>query len=204
MERGFAIKGYHYERKPRQFDGEAIDPVRHFTNEYVAQAYLAVVLKAPSDARARKYKVWGELHSRIFAGQAVEPYIVAAIIARRIVDWLRASGRTEATDEIERLCAKRGSFHVARIAAYLWRGSDDWHRKHETTADELDELEKSPEKLEGTFQSAFDLLVEVVKASPEHVGDVDRALKSAAVDRDIDKRLYARAAGVAPFPVTAS
>jgi hypothetical protein len=33
--------------------------------------------------------------------------------------------------------------------------------------------EKSPKKLKGTFQSAFNLLVEVVNASPEHVGDVD-------------------------------
>ena len=144
------------------------------------------------------------MHSKIFAGQAGEPYVVAAIIARRVGDWLRVSGHTDATDEIERLCAKRGSFHVARIAAYLWRGSDDWHRKHETAPEELDELEKSPEKLGGTFQSAFDLLVEVVKASPEHVGDVDRALKSAAVDRDIDKRLHALEVGVTPFAMTPS
>ncbi len=204
MERGFAIKGYHYERKPRQFDGEVVDPAKHFTNEYVGQAYLAVVLKAPSDARARKYKVWGELHGKIFAGQAVEPYIVAAIIARRVADWLRVSGHTDATDEIERLCAKRGSFHVARIAAHLWRGSDDWHREHETAPDDLDELEKSPEKLEGTFPLAFELLVEVVKASPEHVGDVDRALKSAGVDRDIDKRLHTLGVGLAPVPATSS
>jgi hypothetical protein len=69
------------------------------------------------------------LHGKIFAGEAVEPYIIAAIIASRVADWLCSSGRMAATDEIERLVAKRGSFHVARIAAYLWRGVDNWHGK---------------------------------------------------------------------------
>ncbi len=57
MEHAFSIYGYYYERKPRQFDGKPIDLKKLFTNEYVAQAYLAIVLKTPSDGRARKYKV---------------------------------------------------------------------------------------------------------------------------------------------------
>jgi hypothetical protein len=73
MESAFRIYGYFYERKPRQFDDQKIDVLKLFTNEAVAQAYLAVVLKTPSDARARKYKVWGELRSKIFSGQSVEP-----------------------------------------------------------------------------------------------------------------------------------
>jgi len=99
MERAFSIYGYFYERKPRQFDAQAIDVKKLFTNEYVAQAYLAIVLKIPSDGRARKYKVWGESHARIFSGAAVEPYIISAIIASRVAEWLRASGSTTATDE---------------------------------------------------------------------------------------------------------
>lgn len=191
MERAFEIYGYYYERKPRQFDGKAIDLKKLFTNEYVAQAYLATVLKTPSDARARKYKVWGESHSKIFSGAAVEPYILATIIAARVADWLRISGHMTAADEVERLIAKRGSFHVARIAAYLWRGSDDWHGKQQKLADEVEDLEKNPHKLEIIFPKAFDLLSEVIKASPSHTSDVDRALKSAALDKDIDKRLHA-------------
>src|SRR5262249_55025637 len=76
MERAFSIYGYYYERKPRQFDGQTIDLKKLFTNEYVAQAYLAIVLRTPSDGRARKYKVWGESHTRIFSGAPVEPYII--------------------------------------------------------------------------------------------------------------------------------
>lgn len=191
MERAFEIYGYYYERKPRQFDAKAIDLDKLFTNEYVAQAYLAIVLKTPSDARARKYKVWGESHAKIFSGAAVEPYIVAAVIAARVADWLRVSGHMTASDEVERLIAKRGSFHVARIAAYLWRQSDDWHGKQQKLADEVEDLEKNPQKLAAVLPKAFDLLAEVIKASPGHTSDVDRALKSAALDKDIDRRLHA-------------
>jgi hypothetical protein len=190
MERAFEIYGYYYERKPRQFDSKAVDIDRLFTNEYVAQAYLAVVMKTPSDARARKYKVWGDLHGKIFSGAAVEPYILATVVAARVSEWLRVSGHITAADEVERLIAKRGSFHVARIAAYLWRGSDDWHGKQQDLAKEVEELEKSPAKLQAVLPKAFDLLAEVIKASPSHRSDVDRALKSAALDKDIDKRLH--------------
>lgn len=190
MERAFLIYGYYYERKPRQFDGYAVDLKKLFTNEYVAQAYLAIVLKTPSDGRARKYKVWGESHAKIFSGAPVEPYIISAIIASRVADWLRASGYMTTTDEIERLIAKRGSFHIARVAAYLCRGSDDWHGNQEKLANELADFEKSPKKLEDVVQRAFELLVTAIKSSPTHTADVDRALKSSGLDKDIDKRLH--------------
>src|SRR5262249_18784361 len=83
MEQAFRIYGYYYERKPRQFDDQLIDISRLFTNEAVAQWYLAMVLKNPADGRSRKYKVWGELHARIFSGDNVEPYIIAALLGNR-------------------------------------------------------------------------------------------------------------------------
>jgi hypothetical protein len=190
MENGFQIYGYFYERKPRQFDEQPIDVSRLFTNEYVAQSYLAVVLKTPSDARARKYKVWGELHPTVFSGDAVEPYIVSAILAARVAGWLRSSAHMKSSDEIERLVAKRGSFHIARVAAFLWRNSDEWRMERAILKKQLGELEASPQVAEGQFVAAFKLLVETIKSSSEHSADVDRALKSSALDRDISKRLH--------------
>ncbi len=93
-------------------------------------------------------------------------------------------------DELERLVAKRGSFHVARAAAFLLRRSDQWHSKELNLKQELLGLEASPEKLEAVIPQAYELLVGVVKSSPSHTADVDRALKSAALDKDIDKRLH--------------
>lgn len=190
MEHAFSIYGYYYERKPRQFDGNAIDLKRLFTNEYVAQAYLAIVLKTPSDGRARKYKVWGESHARIFSGAPVEPYIISAIVASRVAEWLRASGYATATDEIQRLIAKRGSFHVARVAAFQCRGSDSWQGDQQKLAGELADFENNREKLANVIPGAFELVVSAIKSSPTHSADVDRALKSSSLDKDIDKRLH--------------
>lgn len=125
MEQGFKIYGYFYERKLRQFDESKGDASRIFTNEAMGQWYLAIVLKNPSDARARKYKVWGDLHAKIFAGGAVEPYIIATLLGSRASEWLRKSLHVSSEDDVTRLSAKRGAFHVARIASFLWRGNDE-------------------------------------------------------------------------------
>lgn len=195
MEAAFAIYGYKYERKPGKYTGKTVDPARLFTNEYVAQAYLAIVLRAPSDARARKYKIWGELHGKIFAGRAVEAYIISALIASRVAEWLRKSTHAKAGNDVERLLAKRGSFHVARAAAYLLRGSDDWSNKDDLKQ-ELEHLEVSPEKLEAVIEPAFDLVLDIIRQSSEYVTDVDRALKSSALDRDISAYLNSARANV--------
>ena len=68
MQRRFDKYGLFYERKLRQYDREAsVDASRIVPNELVAQSYLAIVMKKPSDARRRKYKVWGELYEKIFS-----------------------------------------------------------------------------------------------------------------------------------------
>jgi hypothetical protein len=190
MEEGFRNYGFLYERKPRQYDETTIDPTRFFTNEAVAQCYLAIVLKAPSDGRARKYKVWGELHSRIFSGQSIEPYIVAALIGRSASDWLRGTPYATSEEEVLRIIAKRGSFHIGRIAAYLWRGSDDWNLDRATLQALLAELQGGKLCLEKLFEEAFSVLSRLVKGSAEYSGDVDRALKSALLDKEIDRQLH--------------
>lgn len=190
MEKAFASRSYHYERKPRQFEGKTVDATRLFTNEYVAQSYLAVVLKTPSDARARKYKVWGEAHSKIFSGAPVEAYIIATCIAARVTDWLRTSPYLTSSEELERLVAKRGAFHIARVAAFLWRGTDDWQGKKVDLGRDLTTLETDPASLTAIFPKAFALLLAVMRSDVSHTADVDRALKSAGLDRDIDKALH--------------
>ena len=190
MEQGFKIYGYLYERKPRQFDDEHIDVSKLFTNEAVARSYLAVVLKTPSDARARKYKVWGELHANIFSGESVEPYIVSALLSRYASDWLRNSTYATGDNDTERIIAKRGSFHVARIAAFLWRGSDEWRIDRMMLQAQIKELENSPSHFIQIFDQAFRMLLSIITDSETHAADADRAVKSAVLDRDIDRCLY--------------
>jgi len=190
MEDGFKIYGYFYERKPRQFDESKVDAARIFANELVGQWYLAVVLKNPSDARARKYKVWGDLHSRIFAGGQVEPYIIATLLGSKASDWIRETTYFSASDDITRLAAKRGSFHVARIAAYRWRGNDDWNISRETLKKQIQVLEKDSINFPELFEKAFEILIDIIRGTQEYVMEVDRAFKSTSLDKDIDRRLH--------------
>lgn len=190
MEKAFKIYGYLYERKPRQFDDSQIDVSRLFTNEAVAQSYLAVVLKTPSDGRARKYKVWSELRSKIFSGGSVEPYIIASLLTRRASEWLHKSAYFTGPNELERIIAKRGGFHVSRIATHLWRGNDEWRISQDTLKRQIKDLEEKPSDFVEYFDKAFKMLSAIVKGAEAHVSDPDRALKSSTLDRDIDSHLY--------------
>lgn len=192
MEEGFRIYGYLYERKPRQFDDVVVDASKLYTNEAVAQWYLAIVLKNPSDARGRKYKVWGELHPQIFAGQRVEPHIIASLLGKRVSAWLRSGGRVQSDDEVSRLIAKRGSFHVGRIAAHLWRGNDEWRIDDAVLKSQIKAIENSEPAIDKAIMDAFAMLVGVVKASDSFSTDIDRALKSSLLDQEIDRTLYKR------------
>ena len=53
------LHGLRYERKPREFKGLSREESRTIiNNEKVAQAYLAIVKKKPTIARAQKYRIW--------------------------------------------------------------------------------------------------------------------------------------------------
>ncbi|MFX0203939.1 MAG: AIPR family protein [Candidatus Hodarchaeota archaeon] len=164
METGFKIYNYFYERKSRQFDEEDIDTSRIIPNDLVAQSYLSIVLKNPADGRARKYKLWGDLYSKIFSGDRVEPYIIASLLSRSVVKWLRSSGLNRSEDELIRSTAKRGSFHLARIVSFLWRNGDYWKNEKEYLANEIAEIEKGTEVIEPLCKDAFDILKNLISA----------------------------------------
>lgn len=196
METGFKIYNYFYERKSRQFDEEDIDTSRIIPNDLVAQSYLSVVLKNPADGRARKYKLWGDLYNKIFSGDRVEPYIIASLLSRSVVEWLRSSGLNRSEDELIRSTAKRGSFHLARIVSFLWRNGDYWKNEKEYLANEIAEIEKGTEVIEPLCKNAFDILKNLISENEYYAQDVDRALKSYTLNQDIEKALYEKGKGV--------
>lgn len=101
VERGFLLYKFYYERKPHQYDKTpSISPYRILANDIVAQSYLAIVLKTPSDARRRKYKVWGDMYDRIFGGQIIEQYVTAVQCYRITSEWLTSSGATNITHDL--------------------------------------------------------------------------------------------------------
>lgn len=190
MERAFGIYNFFYERKIRQFYNKQIDHSRILPNEFVAQSYLAVVLKRPSDARARKYKVWGEFYDRIFGGQAVEPYLISVIISRYTNQWLKGQGLTSVEDDNCRKLAKKGAFHLARIASFLWRGDDAWKTDVSFLKSQLEALDQDAVVLNPHLKTAFHILQQLIYTDKHYLLDIDAALKSYTLDERIDQELY--------------
>jgi hypothetical protein len=194
MERGFAIYGMLYERKQRQHDSKAEDQKKIVPNEAVGQWYLAVVLKNPADGRGRKYKVWGELYDKIFAGkQSIEPYVIAVLLGRRVAEWIDASGlKNDPEDDVKRMLAKRGALHVGRIAAFLWKGDDRWDEPQQSLAERIRALTTDDGTLDDVIERAFELLEQIIRNGDGFAEDMDRALKSYALDEVVNKTLYTR------------
>jgi hypothetical protein len=190
MERRFSTYGYFYERKPRQYDGQTgIIPDRIVANEVVGQSYLAVVLGRPSDARARKYKIWGELYNQVFGGQIVEPYILAAEAYRRAGAWVRQTGYTSDADDVRRKVCNVGLFHLSRAATYLWRRDDNWRNTANLPGEVMD-LQNSPRLLDSHLQEALIRIESIIKATPSFAADLDAALKSSGLDTAIGQDLH--------------
>lgn len=192
MERGFAIYDLLYERKQRQHDASGKDPKSIIPNEAVGQWYLAVVLKNPADGRGRKYKIWGELYDKVFAAKRpIEPYVVADLLGRRVSEWIKASELKKHQDDLKRVLAKRGAFHVGRIAAFLWKGDDHWDEPQDVLAGRIETLTNAPEALSNTIAESFALLEGIISKDFDLAADLDRALKSYALDEKINKALHA-------------
>lgn len=190
IERAFHIYGFYYERKPRQYAKEPVDPDLIFTNEHVAQAYLAIILKRPSDARRRKYKVWNELYSEIFGNRSVEPYITVALLSRLTSKWLSSSGVFQEKDLTKRKIAKGGALHVSRIAAFLWRNTDQWHKDNTPLEKQLRDLITNPHSVNKHIEQAFNLLHSLFTSEQKLTADIDTTFKSYYLDELITGLLH--------------
>jgi hypothetical protein len=191
LESAFRIYHYYYERKPKQFiDNNAINQSRILSNDIVGQAFLALVLRKPADGRGRKYKVWSEYYDRIFTGYSVEPYIIASLIVRLANKWLKEARLTTDSDDIKRNLAKKGSYHISRIAVFLWRGNDSWKIDQSQLKHELSIIENTPGIMDDFFMDSFNRLNSIIRSDSHYENDIDKALKSSALDEKIERSLY--------------
>jgi hypothetical protein len=149
-------------------------------------------LKKPSDARSRKYKIWGDLYDKIFASSAIEPYVISFLLHQLAVQWLKCSGSTESPHDVTRRLANNGAFHVARIAAFRWRGGDEWGGKTNVFPAQIDILEKTPGALDKFLEMGLTTLDSIITNNPQFAHDIDGAMKSNLLDAEIDKHLYTR------------
>ena len=192
MERAFKHYGFLYERKLRQYDNiNEIDVSRIIANEVLAQSYLSIVMKKPSDARARKYKIWSNYYDQIFGGSGViEPYIISFLLYDIAENWLRNSGLATDTNSLKRTLSKKGAFHIARIASFLWRGDDNWDPKTHDLKSEIKTLVEDPHSINNYIEYSYSILEEIVLRDKKYSSDLDNALKSGNLDAEIDREFY--------------
>jgi hypothetical protein len=188
LEKGFAFYGYSLERKPRQYENTTITKDKIIPNEELAASFLGVVLIKPSDARSRKYKVWDEYYSRIFSGtETVERYLLSVLIFRKVSAYLQSSFVLSEDDTL-RYLAKNASFHISRIAAFLWKNGDNWSNVL-TLKTYINIMINNPTEIEKHISVGIDILYNIILNTIKFKVDLNNALKSGEMDTEITKQL---------------
>jgi len=187
LEKGFELYNLKYERKPRQYDSiPGVNKHDVISNDIVATAYLGIALKRCSDARSRKYKVWSEFYDKIFSGGVVQPYVVSSLIYTMVRDCLKQDIYKNDTDESRRYLAKNASFHVSRIASFIWRKTDSW-ADLEQLDQQIEQIAKNQVDFYGLTAEAFEILVGEIDSQK----DLNSLLKASSLDAQLSKVLHA-------------
>jgi hypothetical protein len=188
IEKGFKLYGFYYERKQRQYINDTIPYAKIAPNEIVAASYLSIVLKRPSDARSRKYKIWSEFYSKVFSGGIVEPYLISFLVFDYISEYLKVNFRSE-KDEITRYIINNASFHISRLSSFYWKQNDNW-TDQEKLSKEVELLVSFPNTLNTIIPKAISSLKKIIENNPKYKTDLNTALKSSELDNDINRLLY--------------
>jgi hypothetical protein len=190
MQVAFEKYGILYEHKSQQFANTALKPGQlMISNEAVGQAYLALAMRIPSDARRRKYKLWADYYQQVFSGKAIEAHVLCTLVCTHCSAWTKKKKKTLTKDEDARKIVANGMFHIARIASFLWQGVDVFSQTPKQLKKEIEGLRKTPSSLVGVFPAALKLLVDEINNNPAFVVDIDVALRSAVLDSAITTRL---------------
>jgi hypothetical protein len=180
-----------YEHKVNQYAGHTPAGGEQFvSNEMVGQAYLALILRDPSDARRRKYKIWSDFYARIFNGKAIEAHVFSTLVCLRAQIWIAHAKKIFTKDELRRKVVANGMFHIARVAASLYMKKD----VHLTCTIELNKsiaaLQANPKLIDPFLKKGVELVVCEINKNPVFVQDVDGALKSNLLDTAITSSFY--------------
>ena len=191
MQRRFERYNLLYEHKTNQFSNRALTSSQKIvSNEDVGQAFLAIVLKKPGDARRRKYKVWADHYKEIFSGNTVEPHVICLLLYQAANIWVRSARRVTEITELRRKLLHNGLLHIARIAAFFWRESDSFNQNTTDLQTQIATLQTNPGALNLHFDKALDRLEVLINANPDFKNDVDAALKAALLETAITRSLH--------------
>jgi hypothetical protein len=191
MQRRFERYNLLYEHKVNQYATTILTAgQRIVSNEDVGQAFLAIALKKPGDARRRKYKVWTDNYGDIFSGSSIEPHVICLLLTQTGKAWARKALRAPGITELRRKLINNGLLHIARFAAFLWRGSDSFAQPTATLQAQITILQSTPTTLDANFDEGLNRLDAMIIANPDFFNDVDGALKSALLETAITRSLH--------------
>jgi hypothetical protein len=187
MEQAFFTYGYLYERKVNQYKGQVINQdQRIVSNDIVGQCYLGVVMKRPADARRRKYKIWSDAYDEIFTGSHIEPHVLSVMIVEQAERWILDNNKRYEADDLIRKIVKNGVYHIARISAAKWRKTDSWTRG---MTEQIRDLKSNPSLLNDYLEISLQFLERLIRKNPAFENDIDAALKSNFLEREISRNL---------------
>jgi hypothetical protein len=191
MQRRFERYNFLYEHKVNQYANTTLVPgQRIVSNEDVGQAFLAIALKKPGDARRRKYKVWTDNYAEIFSGSSVEPHVICLLLYQVANSWAKTIRRTPNITEARRKLINNGLLHIARIAAFLWRAGDSFNQPTDVLRSQITTLQTTPSAANAFFNDGLNRLEAIINANPDIANDIDGALKSALLETAITRSLH--------------
>ena len=188
-----AFKSYKllYEHKVNQYTNYVAQPGEQFvSNEFVGQAYLAIVLRAPSDARRRKYKIWSDLYAKIFTGKEIQTHVFTTLVCLYAVRWAEKEKKKHTNVEISRRVAANGAFHIARVAAALFFGKDIFEKVATQLDIKIKLIQADPTILDVHFTEAFSRVLSQISDNPAFVADLDAAFKASVLDEALTTGLW--------------
>lgn len=188
IDRKFGIK---YERTPNEFARVKTKPKPEtVSNEKVGQAYLAIALKRPGDARARLYKIWGDDYERVFKPSvSPETYVLCYMVVSACKELKRTEYNSIAKDDLKRSILANGVMHLSRISCFYWRGTDSFTDRTETEK-QVKAIRDDSSVLTPYFKKAIKLLARIMSTDSQYAKEPSVALKSSRLDGDIDRELY--------------
>lgn len=189
IEQGFKLYDYYLERKPRQYENAGILKDKIIPNEEVGIAFLAILLKKPSDARSRKYKVWEEYYDKIFnASNLIETYLLSVLIHRR-VNYFLLNNYSNSDEDLTRYLARNASLHISRMSALIWRKSENWQDQNEIRQN-LSGVMSDNSIIDTSINKAFNLLKTIIENNSKFKLDLNSTFKSSELDNEISKHTH--------------
>jgi hypothetical protein len=186
------LYGLRYERKPREFKGLLREETKKVvSNEKVAQAYLAIVKKKPTIARAQKYRIWeDEWYRQLFFSMTLEKHVLAYLIYDYCLKAKKDALAKWQHDAIRYSVVSYGVFHLARVLAFKYSGKEDWDDPNETNA-WIQEVLAKPKTLRRHYGVSVTLIHRLIKKKPEWVENINNVFKAVDIEGAINKVLHA-------------